>query len=92
MKYRRKPIEVEAFQLSVDAEMIAPDWFTQAVIDEKIEIDRSILDGYLYVYGCTIKTASGKLKAKVGDYIICDGNRIYPCKPKIFAQAYERAG
>ncbi len=92
MRYRRKPTEVDAFQLSADAEMIAPDWFTQAVIDEKIEIDRSLLDGAVHVYGCTIRTAAGRVKAKIGDYIIRDGNQIYPCKPKIFAKAYERAG
>lgn len=92
MKYRKRSVEVEAFQLSAAVEMIAPDWFTQAVIDEKIEIDRSILDGHLHVYGCTVKTEAGKLRAKIGDYIICEGKQIYPCKPKVFTQAYERAG
>lgn len=92
MKYRRKSVEVEAFRLSADVEMIAPDWFTQAVIDERIEIDRSLLDGHMHVYGCTIRTAAGRAKAKIGDYIVRDGTNIYPCKPKIFARAYERAG
>ena len=30
MKYRKKPVEIEAFRLTDDAEMIAPAWFTDA--------------------------------------------------------------
>lgn len=92
MRYRRKSVEVEAFRLSADVKVIAPDWFTQAVINEVIEIDRSLLDGHLHVYGCIVRTPVGRLKARIGDYIICDGDQIYPRRPKIFAQAYERAG
>ena len=46
MKYRKKPVMVEAFQLTDDPEMIAPKWFTQAVADESVWIDRSIVDGH----------------------------------------------
>ena len=50
--------------------MIAPEWFTQAVIDEKILIDRSLVDGHMHIYGCTINTKGGRMHAKIGDYII----------------------
>ena len=42
MKYRKKPVVVEAFQLTDDPEYESPPWFTQAVADEKVWIDRSL--------------------------------------------------
>lgn len=49
MKYRQKPVEVEAFKLTTDPERIAPDWFTKAVADERIYIDRVMKDGHIDV-------------------------------------------
>lgn len=90
MLYRKKPVEVEAFQLSRDVDAIAPEWFTQAVIDEKVHIDRSLVDGHAVVYGCTVETLEGRMKARIGDYIICGVNgELYPCKPDIFQKTYE---
>lgn len=93
MRYRKKPVEIEAFRLTDDAEMIAPEWFTRAVEDEKVCIDRSLLDGHMHVYGCTIETLEGRMRARLGDYII-QGLRgeLYPCKPDIFAKTYEKVG
>ena len=92
MRYRKKPVVVEAFQLTDDPEMEAPAWFTQAVLDEKIWIDRCLKDGHTRVYGCTIRTLEGKLHARLGDYIIRGVNgELYPCKPDIFLKTYEEA-
>lgn len=91
MKYRKKPLEVEAFQLTTDVEMIAPDWFTQAVVDEKVFIDRSITNGHVYIYGCTIYTPKGRQKAEIGDYIIRGiKGEIYSCKPDVFYATYDK--
>lgn len=93
MRYRKKPVEIEAFRLSVDSDMIAPDWFTQAVADEKIWIDRSIVNGAVRIYGCTINTLEGRMHAKLGDYIIRGTHgELYPCKPDIFEETYEKTG
>ena len=92
MRYRRKQTEAEAFRLSADVDVIAPPWFTKAVEEEKVWIDRSLLDGHMHVYGCTIRTAAGKLKAKVGDYIVKEDSWIYPCRAKDFLRVYEKAG
>ena len=91
MKYRKKPVVVEAFKFSTDSEIIAPDWFVSAVADEKIWIDRGMRDGRVEIYGCTIETPEGKMHAKVGDYIIkgvC--GELYPCKSGIFKKTYEK--
>ena len=90
MRYRNKPVEVDAFQLT-DPERIAPEWFTQAVADEVVWIDRSLQDGHVKVYGCTIHTPEGKMHAKLGDYIIRGVNgELYSCKPDIFQKTYEK--
>ncbi len=93
MKYRKKPIEVEAFRFTNDTDVIAPKWFTQAVIDEKVWIDRSLVDGHMHIYGCTISTLGGRMHAKLGDYIVRspDGG-LCPCKPDVFRREYEAAG
>ena len=92
MKYRKKPVVVEAFQLTDDQEMEAPAWFTQAVADEKVGINRSLRNGHISVYGCTIQTLEGRMHAKLGDYIIQGVNgELYPCKPEIFLKTYEEA-
>lgn len=93
MRYRKKPIEVQAFPFTDSSDMTAPNWFGQAIDEEKVWIDRSLVDGHARVYGCTIRTPTGRVHARLGDYIIRepDGS-IYPCKPGDFAKTYEKAG
>lgn len=90
MRYRKKPIEVDAFRLTADVDILAPKWFMKAVDAGRVYIDRSINDGYAHVYGATIETREGRMKAKIGDYIIRGVNgEIYLCKPDIFKKTYE---
>ena len=93
MRYRKKPVEIEAFRLTDDPDRIAPEWFTRAVEDGKVYIDRSLLDGHMHVYGCTIETLEGRMQSRLGDYII-QGLRgeLYPCKPDIFMKTYDLVG
>lgn len=91
MRYRKKPVEVDAFKLTADMERIAPDWFAKAIAEERIYIDRSMRDGHIDVYGCTVRTQHGKVHAKIGDYIIKGiSNELYPCKESVFKKTYER--
>ena len=90
MKYRKAPVLVDAFKFTDDVEFIAPDWFTQAVVDETVFIDRSLDNGHVHIYGCTIENPDGRMKAKLGDYIIRGiYGEIYPCKADIFLKTYE---
>lgn len=91
MKYQRKAAIVEAFQFNADAEVAAPEWFLREVQKEKIFIDRCITDGAVRVYGCTLHTESGRIKAKVGDYIVREpSGEMRPCKANSFDREYER--
>ena len=80
MKYRKKPIVIEAFRFMIDA--AAPDWFMDRVSDNIIITHP---DGT-----CDINTLEGTMRADKGDYIILGVNgEVYPCKPDIFEKTYE---
>lgn len=80
MKYRKKPIVIEAFRFCIDEEM--PDWVSDAVTRNDI---RTYKDG-----SCEIFTLEGVMKADKGDYIIQGVNgELYPCKPDIFEKTYD---
>lgn len=82
MKYRKKPLEVEAFIMGIDD---IPDWFMDKVTSNEIILSRNVNETY-----CYIKTLEGTMKADYGDYIIKGINgEVYPCKPDIFEKTYE---
>ena len=86
MKYRKKPVVIEAVQLT----------------RLNIPIVLNFLGAHVYKYGyesngyedihlyCYIKTLEGVMRADEGDYII-KGIRgeFYPCKKHIFEETYE---
>lgn len=77
MKYRKKPVEVEAFRYGYDDE---PGWFLNSGMVKDIQNEY-----------CIISTLEGDMKGNRGDYII-KGLRgeLYPCKPDIFEKSYEK--
>lgn len=90
MKYKKKPVVIEAFQLN-DRGLIREDWFWDAVSQNNIIIHNfgKYNDEAAW---CEIKTLEGTMTAKTGDYIIKGvKGEIYPCKPDIFEETYEVA-
>lgn len=87
MKYRKKPVVVEAFCLGVDH---MPDWFCDARSANTItthNVDGRWRGGPDY---CLIKTLEGEMRGEFGDFIIRGiKGEIYPCKRDIFAATYE---
>jgi len=98
MKYRKKPVVIEAFKLG---HHVIPDWFFDKVIIKEIilhrvdgkELQRAELrDPFerIEIY-CIIKTLEGEMKGDFGDFIIQGvQGEIYPCKPDIFEATYEQ--
>lgn len=85
MKYRKKPVEVEAFKLGVD---YIPDWFMDKVTTNDIFL-RPGIPG-IGDMSADITTLEGLMRANYGDFIIKGvAGEIYPCKPDIFMQTYE---
>lgn len=83
MKYRKRPVVIEAFQLGID---YIPEWFVDAEKDNK-----AILHGHLSGrLNADIETLEGWHHANYGDFIIRGvKGEIYPCKPDIFKMTYE---
>lgn len=88
-KYRKKPVEVEAFKFYVDA---FPDWFTNAVTENEVILHDCNHKKSFKVSRCEIKTLEGTMVAHEGDYIVKGvKGELYPCKPEIFEATYEKA-
>ena len=88
MKYRKKPVVIEAFQLN-ERELVGEDWFWDAVTRNDIII-YNFAKWNPEPAWCKIKTLEGVMIARTGDYIIKGVNgEIYPCKPDIFEKTYE---
>jgi len=83
MKYRKKPVEIEAVQ-----------WNGENVQ----EIRNFLKDNYSFSrensnepYELIIHTLEGNMTASPGDFIIKGvQGEFYPCKPDIFLQTYEK--
>lgn len=89
MKYRKKPIVIEAFQLN-ERGLVGEDWFWDSVTNNDI-ITHDFGKFYRNPAWCEIKMLEGVMVAKTGDYIIRGVNgEIYPCKPDIFEKTYEK--
>lgn len=85
MKYRKKPVIIEAIQFEDNSDRIIE--IHEFMGGDTIRVNYEDKDNpYL-----KIKTLEGIMKASVGDYIIKGVNgEFYPCKPDIFEKTYER--
>ena len=80
MKYRKKPVVIEAVRWLGNNHAEICEFFGDDF--EPLEIRGN--------EGVYITTLEGVLRASVGDYIIKGVNgEFYPCKPDIFAKTYE---
>jgi hypothetical protein len=91
MKYRKRPVVIDAFQydgdlIGSDGKYCVPDWAAKAFKDGILYYAE-----YEYIPAeLFIKTLEWVVHVSVGDYIIQGVNgELYPCKPDIFSQTYE---
>lgn len=92
MKYRKKPVVIEAFRIGIDP---IPDWFMDNVLDQKIILrtdapeDVHIEQRKEFKTWCEIETLEGVMNGNYSDYIIKGvKDEIYPCKADIFEMTY----
>jgi hypothetical protein len=77
-KYRKKPIVIEALQVS------------EINIKECYDFCSDIMKAHTVPLELFIGTLEGLMRADVGDWIIKGVNgEFYPCKPDIFDKTYE---
>ncbi|MBE2985486.1 hypothetical protein CCAL6883_09105 [Campylobacter sp. RM6883] len=95
MKYKKKPVVIEAFKLGVDN---FPDWAIEArnknelitLLPQDYETE-SPFEDTSHLIMADIHTLEGVMHADNGDYIIKGvKGEIYPCKPDIFEATYEK--
>ena len=79
-RFRKRPVEIEAFRLPLEGPM--PAWLNEAVESGTV---RPHGGG-----GAQIDTLEGLLTATAGDWIIRGvRGELYSCKPDVFALTYE---
>ena len=91
-KYIKKPIEIEAIQLTKDNIIEVFDFLDEANYKETKSAEElenfsqmMLKQGYI-----EIETLEGMMIANFGDYIIKGiKGEFYPCKPDIFQATYE---
>jgi hypothetical protein len=98
MKYRKKPIEIEAMRFPDSgpeqhdvAKWVEENGGTLKLYDGMTEHGiKTSTDANWHWLGGTIKTLEGSMEVRIGDYIIrgIEGE-FYPCKPSIFEATYE---
>lgn len=79
MKYRKKPVVIEAIEWRGSNEKEMRNFFKS--------VDFS---NFSFNNGLIITTLEGKYRAEVGDFVIKGvKGEFYPCKPDIFELTYE---
>jgi hypothetical protein len=85
MRARKKPVEIECWQIpprDENTREAPPPWLVEAIVKEVV---RPIASG-----GVIIATLEGDHRGDVGDWIIQGvKGELYPCKPDIFAATYD---
>ena len=98
MKFKKKPVEVEAFQLTEESRKdnsTWPEWLNEAWQKNHAEPGAVFPANYPFSDGedeLKIHTLEGEMVASFGDWIIRGVvGELYPCKPEVFAATYEAA-
>lgn len=96
MKYRKKPVVIEAMRIHAYTELCGPArWNDGKGGDVWRWMHEHGAEVSVYqkdprpAYG-VIETLEGDMRAEIGDWIIRGvAGEFYPCKPEIFAATYE---
>ena len=91
MRYTKKPITIEAFQMTKEARWTPskwPSWLLKAWDEGTVApLVNESPSGEIFV-----ATLEGNHSVSWGDFIIQGiKNEIYPCKPDIFTMTYDEA-
>lgn len=87
MKFRKKPVIIEAFRWTGGPDQTGdPEWIIQALREEKVKIKKNVFNEIMMV----ISTFEGRMIAIPGDWIIQGvKGELYPCKSDVFEETYE---
>ena len=81
MKFRKKPVVIEAFHLTEDNIEALERWCGGSIKGTLLPRLERVID---------IQTLEGEMRANIGDWVIKGiKGEFYPCKPDIFKETYE---
>lgn len=81
MKFRKKPVEIEAQRFTVNCQEALASWCGGQLWGETLKAHQKVI---------LIPTLEGQMTANVGDWIIKGvKGEFYPCKAEIFDMTYE---
>lgn len=87
MKYRKKPVEIEAIQWNGENVQEIRDFVGNACTIDMLPFSNTDRP----IYSVIIRTLEGNMTASPNDFIIKGvQGEFYPCKPDIFWQTYEK--
>ena len=88
MKFRKKPIVIEAFKWTGDHNQTEdPVWICDKIRSKEVYFRNDRTPDVLLI----VRTLEGEMIANLGDWIIQGvKGEVYPCKPDIFEATYER--
>ena len=96
MKFKKKPIEIEAVQWNGDnksAREVSEFMGAKNMELETDEYEVRLENGTCRIGNLYIKTSEGLMLANFGDWIIKESfdkeRKFYPCKKDVFEQTYE---
>lgn len=87
MKYRKRPIEIQAIRASEALRCARHDWYQLPdwIVQAYDACDLLFLSDQI-----EIKTLEGTMTARRDDWIICGiKGELYPCRDDIFRETYE---
>ena len=92
MKFRKKPVVIEARQVTPETAEEIGAWCGAT------KCKHESYDSYLWGWGLeiqdrhiSIQTLEGEMSAAMGDWVIKGiAGEFYPCKPEIFEATYEK--
>ena len=86
MKYRKKPVEIEAIQWNGEKVQEIVDFVGNSCTVDMLQYSNTDRP----IYTLVIHTLEGNMTANAGDFIIKGvKGEFYPCKPDVFEQTYE---
>lgn len=81
MKFRKKPVVIEAYQYTQTGDNYRPDWFQSRVTTRTIDT---------YPDHFMVQTLEGAMRGDIGDWCIKGiKGEVYPCRADIFEATYE---
>ena len=86
MKYRKKPVVIDAWQFNGEHVSDLPDF-----LSTRMDLQRIVIDNSTGLSLMLIDTQHGSAECAIGDWIIKGvSGELYPCKDDIFKAFFEK--